>query len=154
MRICFFAFGAHLSSGVWGFVLGSLDRRCWCLRTVLLTAVCGLRKSSICLDLRVGLFYHFIPSRPDCIFYRISIGIMMSFTARGLSSINGNLFCYTAITSSSIIGILPGYLICAVVLFLRFGPDTDVSNSEQLFRTGIEKHRLGAQRHDVIIVPG
>ena len=46
---------------------------------------------------------------------RISIGIMMSFTARGLSSINGNLFCYTAITSSSIIGILPGYLICTPI---------------------------------------
>jgi uncharacterized membrane protein YjjP (DUF1212 family) len=43
--------------------------------------------------------------------FRISIGLIMSFTARGLSSINGNLFCYTAITSSSIIGILPGYLI-------------------------------------------
>jgi len=34
------------------------------------------------------------------------------------SRINGNLFCYTAITSSSIIGILPGYLILSSSLEL------------------------------------
>lgn len=39
----------------------------------------------------------------------------MSFTARGLSSIPHQIFCYTAISSSSIIGILPGYLICRFV---------------------------------------
>lgn len=35
----------------------------------------------------------------------------MSFLARALSSIHGNVFCYTAISSASIVGILPGFLI-------------------------------------------
>ena len=42
---------------------------------------------------------------------RITISIFVSFTARGLSSIRSQIFCYTAISSSGIIGILPGYLI-------------------------------------------
>ena len=37
--------------------------------------------------------------------------IVVSFAARGLSSIRSQIFCYTAISSASIIGILPGYLI-------------------------------------------
>lgn len=36
---------------------------------------------------------------------------MISFAARGLSSIPGHKYCYTAIMSASIVGILPGYLI-------------------------------------------
>ena len=35
----------------------------------------------------------------------------MSFIARGLASIPGHLFCYSAISSAAIVGILPGYLI-------------------------------------------
>lgn len=35
----------------------------------------------------------------------------MSFIARGLDSIPGHLFCYSAISSAAIVGILPGYLI-------------------------------------------
>jgi hypothetical protein len=42
---------------------------------------------------------------------RITIAIFVSFTARGLSSIRSQIFCYTAISSAGIIGILPGYLI-------------------------------------------
>ena len=42
---------------------------------------------------------------------RISVTIVISFAARGLSSIRSQIFCYTAISSASIIGILPGYLI-------------------------------------------
>lgn len=37
--------------------------------------------------------------------------MLVSFTARGLSSIRSEIFCYTAVSSSAIIGILPGYLI-------------------------------------------
>ncbi len=42
---------------------------------------------------------------------RITASIFVSFAARGLSSIRSQIFCYTAISSSSIICILPGYLI-------------------------------------------
>jgi hypothetical protein len=43
--------------------------------------------------------------------FRITMAIFMSLTARGLSSINGDYFCYAAISSSGIVSILPGYLI-------------------------------------------
>ncbi|KAG5648937.1 hypothetical protein DXG03_000286 [Asterophora parasitica] len=43
--------------------------------------------------------------------FEITIAIIVSFTARGLSSIRSQIFCYTAISSAGIIGILPGYLI-------------------------------------------
>ena len=42
---------------------------------------------------------------------RITTAMFMSFTARGLSSIRSQIFCYEAISSSGIIGILPGFLI-------------------------------------------
>lgn len=42
---------------------------------------------------------------------RVSVTILVSFAARGLNSIGEQLFCYTAISSASIVGILPGYLI-------------------------------------------
>ncbi|CAE6412681.1 unnamed protein product [Rhizoctonia solani] len=44
--------------------------------------------------------------------FEISAAMMMSFIARGLSSINGNLFCYSAISSASVVLILPGSIIC------------------------------------------
>ena len=37
--------------------------------------------------------------------------VIISFVARGLSCIRGDLFCYTAISSSAIVTILPGYLV-------------------------------------------
>ncbi|EDR12485.1 uncharacterized protein LACBIDRAFT_145192, partial [Laccaria bicolor S238N-H82] len=48
----------------------------------------------------------------------ITISIFVSFVARGLSSIRSRIFCYTAISSSGIIGILPGYLILSSSLEL------------------------------------
>ena len=47
---------------------------------------------------------------------RISVTIVISFAARGLSSIGSQIFCYTAISSAGIVGILPGYLIREFVL--------------------------------------
>ncbi|KAF9226595.1 DUF1212-domain-containing protein [Gyrodon lividus] len=43
--------------------------------------------------------------------FEITTAMLMSFTARGLSSIRSQIFCYEAISSAGIIGILPGYLI-------------------------------------------
>ncbi|KAF8165217.1 hypothetical protein B0H34DRAFT_780172 [Crassisporium funariophilum] len=50
--------------------------------------------------------------------FEITISIFVSFVARGLSSIRSQIFCYTAISSSGIIGILPGYLILSSSLEL------------------------------------
>ncbi|KAK0490848.1 DUF1212-domain-containing protein [Armillaria novae-zelandiae] len=50
--------------------------------------------------------------------FEITASIFVSFAARGLSSIRSQIFCYTAISSSSIIGILPGYLILSSSLEL------------------------------------
>ncbi|KAF9055520.1 DUF1212-domain-containing protein [Hymenopellis radicata] len=50
--------------------------------------------------------------------FEITAAIFVSFTARGLSSIRSQIFCYTAISSSAIIGILPGYLILSSSLEL------------------------------------
>ncbi|KAJ7094631.1 hypothetical protein B0H15DRAFT_938234 [Mycena belliarum] len=50
--------------------------------------------------------------------FEITIAIFVSFTARGLSSIRSQIFCYTAISSAGIIGILPGYLILSSSLEL------------------------------------
>ncbi|KAH8106158.1 DUF1212-domain-containing protein [Cristinia sonorae] len=43
--------------------------------------------------------------------FEVSVTIVISFLARGLSSIHGQVFCYTAISSAGIVTILPGYLI-------------------------------------------
>ncbi|PCH42830.1 DUF1212-domain-containing protein [Wolfiporia cocos MD-104 SS10] len=43
--------------------------------------------------------------------YDITVTIAISFLARGLSSIRSEIFCYTAISSAGIVGILPGFLI-------------------------------------------
>ncbi|TFK55913.1 DUF1212-domain-containing protein [Heliocybe sulcata] len=50
--------------------------------------------------------------------FEISVAIWMSFVARGLSSIRSQIFCYTAISSAGIVGILPGYLILSSSLEL------------------------------------
>ncbi|CAE6461475.1 unnamed protein product [Rhizoctonia solani] len=50
--------------------------------------------------------------------FEISAAMMMSFIARGLSSINGNLFCYSAISSASVVLILPGSIVLSSSLEL------------------------------------
>lgn len=50
--------------------------------------------------------------------FEITTSIVISFAARGLSAIRSQIFCYTAISSSAIIGILPGYLILSSSLEL------------------------------------
>ncbi|ESK94393.1 duf1212 domain membrane protein [Moniliophthora roreri MCA 2997] len=50
--------------------------------------------------------------------FEITVAIFVSFAARGLSSIRSKIFCYTAISSAGIIGILPGYLILSSSLEL------------------------------------
>ncbi|TFY77460.1 hypothetical protein EWM64_g6553 [Hericium alpestre] len=50
--------------------------------------------------------------------FEITIAIFISFLARGLSSIKSQIFCYTAISSAGIVGILPGYLILSSSLEL------------------------------------
>ena len=42
----------------------------------------------------------------------LAVVMIVSFAAQGLSAIRSSkMFCYTAISSSGIVGILPGYLI-------------------------------------------
>ncbi|KAI0269135.1 hypothetical protein BC834DRAFT_820280 [Gloeopeniophorella convolvens] len=43
--------------------------------------------------------------------FEITIGIFISFVARALDGIHSQIFCYSAISSAGIVGILPGYLI-------------------------------------------
>ncbi|KAI0045314.1 DUF1212-domain-containing protein [Auriscalpium vulgare] len=50
--------------------------------------------------------------------FEITIAIGISFLARGLSSIRVDFFCYSAISSAGIVGILPGYLILSSALEL------------------------------------
>ncbi|KAH7336874.1 hypothetical protein B0J17DRAFT_665221 [Rhizoctonia solani] len=50
--------------------------------------------------------------------FEISAAMMMSFIARGLSSINGSLFCYSAISSASVVLILPGSIVLSSSLEL------------------------------------
>ncbi|KAI0322516.1 DUF1212-domain-containing protein [Amylostereum chailletii] len=50
--------------------------------------------------------------------FEITVAISISFLARGLSSIRSQIFCYTAISSAAIVGILPGYLILSSSLEL------------------------------------
>ncbi|KAG9124776.1 hypothetical protein FRC07_010268 [Ceratobasidium sp. 392] len=50
--------------------------------------------------------------------FEISAAMLMSFIARGLSSIKNNLFCYSAISSSGVVLILPGSIVLASSLEL------------------------------------
>ncbi|KAJ3716306.1 hypothetical protein DFJ43DRAFT_1100995 [Lentinula guzmanii] len=50
--------------------------------------------------------------------FEITVSIFVSFSSRGLSSIRSRIFCYTAISSAGIVGILPGYLILSSSLEL------------------------------------
>ncbi|KAF5384823.1 hypothetical protein D9615_001375 [Tricholomella constricta] len=50
--------------------------------------------------------------------YEISVSIIVAFVARGLSSIPGNLFCYSAISSAGVVVILPGFTVLTSALEL------------------------------------
>ncbi|GLB35987.1 putative threonine/serine exporter [Lyophyllum shimeji] len=50
--------------------------------------------------------------------YEISVTIIVAFVARGLSSIPGNLFCYSAISSAGVVVILPGFTVLTSALEL------------------------------------
>lgn len=43
--------------------------------------------------------------------FRIVVAILVSFVARLLNSIGGHVFCYSAISSSGVVLILPGFLV-------------------------------------------
>lgn len=56
----------------------------------------------------------FIASRRSVIYanvYEILSAIVVSFVARGLSTIRSQIFCYASISSASVVTILPGFLI-------------------------------------------
>lgn len=46
------------------------------------------------------------------LFQRILVAMLVSFVARALSTYQRDVFCFAAISSSAVIGMLPGYLIC------------------------------------------
>ena len=46
------------------------------------------------------------------------VAILVSFVARILNSIQGHIFCYSAISSSGVVLILPGFLVCGYHIFL------------------------------------
>lgn len=50
--------------------------------------------------------------------FELSVSVLISFVARGLSTIPGRYFCYEAISSSGVVLILPGYLILCSALEL------------------------------------
>lgn len=55
---------------------------------------------------------HFCPSfRHSSHTHRIVVAIFVSFIARMLNSIGGHIFCYSAISSSGVVLILPGFLV-------------------------------------------
>lgn len=49
--------------------------------------------------------------------HRIVVAIFVSFVARLLNSIGGHVFCYSAISSSGVVLILPGFLVRASLYF-------------------------------------
>ncbi|EIW79287.1 DUF1212-domain-containing protein [Coniophora puteana RWD-64-598 SS2] len=50
--------------------------------------------------------------------YEITVSILVSFVARALGSIPGNIFCYNAISSAGVVTILPGFTILISALEL------------------------------------
>ena len=50
--------------------------------------------------------------RVDMLARRITVSIVVSFVARLLSTLRGNIFCYSAISSAGVVLILPGFTIC------------------------------------------
>jgi len=82
--------------------------------------------------------------------HRIVVAIFVSFVARMLNSIGGHIFCYSAISSSGVVLILPGFLVRTCLgfillprdFFVMMGP-TSVQGSLELasknFITGATK---------------
>lgn len=71
----------------------------------------------------------------DRSFYRIFAALLVAIASRALNAFCGNLFCDSAISTSSIIGILPGFLICqySVSAFLNhFGANAGRTVSSAL----------------------
>ncbi|KAH7108310.1 DUF1212-domain-containing protein [Auriculariales sp. MPI-PUGE-AT-0066] len=50
--------------------------------------------------------------------FELTVSVLVAFMARALSTIPGNLFCYSAISSAGIVLILPGYIILCSALEL------------------------------------
>lgn len=50
-------------------------------------------------------------THPVFLSFRIVVAILVSFVARLLNSIGGHVFCYSAISSSGVVLILPGFLV-------------------------------------------
>ncbi|KAF8167733.1 hypothetical protein B0H34DRAFT_740573 [Crassisporium funariophilum] len=50
--------------------------------------------------------------------HRISVTIVVAFVARGLSSIPGDIFCYSAVSSAGVVVILPGFTVLTSALEL------------------------------------
>lgn len=68
---------------------------------------CSLGYSSMPINyLRISCTYSAI-SLP----FRIVVAILVSFVARLLNSIGGHVFCYSSISSSGVVLILPGFLV-------------------------------------------
>lgn len=69
------------------------------------------------------------------------MAMLMSFLAQGLSSIPGDYFCYIAISSAAIVGILPGYLVRVCAPLIR-GVLLIMLHSDKFSGIGVEEHRL------------
>lgn len=63
--------------------------------------------------------YCFVECVTDSTLASIIVTCGISFVARALSSIEHEMFCWTAISSAGVVGILPGFLICKSQ---RYGP--------------------------------
>lgn len=70
------------------------------------------------------------------------MAMFVSFIARALSSIPGNVFCYSAISSSGIVSILPGFMIRENILAPPSQAHANLNCSDQRPRTLLEEHAL------------
>lgn len=91
--------------------------------------------------------------------YRITIAVMVSFIARALNSINGHIFCYSAIASGGIVLILPGFIACECDT-RRHGGSAYSSSFCSVWRAriGIEEYIIGVDqdgaRYCICPLPG
>ncbi|KAI0788559.1 DUF1212-domain-containing protein [Abortiporus biennis] len=76
--------------------------------------ICGASSTFLCF-MQIGVASK---SQLYANVFEITISILISFLARGLSSIRTQIFCYTAISSAGIVGILPGFMILSSSLEL------------------------------------
>ncbi|CAE6504419.1 unnamed protein product [Rhizoctonia solani] len=76
--------------------------------------------------------------------FEVSAAMLMSFIARGLSSINGHLFCYSAISSASVVLILPGSIISVLSgAFTFLKPAASVTNTVKYVSKGCTRRMDG-----------